>query len=135
MGPSRLTRAQESLDRFAMGASIVCLLHCLLTPLLVVFFPIIAGTLLARESFHSVLLFWVLPTSLIALWIGCRRHKDVWVSLLVPLGLAVLVGAAVWGEAIGGEGGEKIATVAGSLTIVAGHWRNFRLCRRGSCQT
>jgi hypothetical protein len=127
-----MTRAQEALDRFAMGASILCLVHCLATPLLVVLVPVVAGTLLARESFHVVLLFWVLPTSCTALWIGCRRHKDRYVLLMVSVGLVVLVAAALWGNALVGEAGEKIATVVGSLAIVVGHWRSFRLCRCGN---
>ena len=126
--------AQAALDRFAIGASILCLLHCLVTPLLVVLFPVVVGTFLTQESFHWVLLLWVLPTSVSAIWIGCRRHKDRSVFLMVSAGLAVLCAAVLWGNALGGEAGEKGATVVGSLAMVAGHWRNFRLCRRGSCR-
>lgn len=127
-------RTQRVLDRFAIGASLLCLAHCLATPLLVVLAPVLASTVLAGEVFHLALLSWVLPTSVVALWFGCRRHEDRSVLLMGGAGLVVLIVAALWGTALAGETGEKVATVAGSLAIVAGHWRNFRLCRRGSCE-
>jgi peptidoglycan/LPS O-acetylase OafA/YrhL len=128
-----MSRPAPTLDRLAIGVSMFCLVHCLAAPLLVVLLPVMAGTLLADESFHLVLLFAVLPTSLAALWTGCRRHRDRSVLILGALGLVVLGVAAFRGRELVGETGEKLLTVCGSLLIVAGHWRNFTLCRKSVC--
>ncbi len=125
---------QKFLDRCAIAASTLCAVHCLFTPLLIVLVPVLASSVLADEKFHRFMLLWVVPTSVLALWIGCRRHRDGGVLVTGVTGLAILVAAAVWGQAMFGEVAEKVATIAASLTMSAGHWRNYRLCRDVDCE-
>jgi hypothetical protein len=122
------------LDRWAIATSTLCMAHCLLTPLLIVLVPVLASTVLADERFHRFMLLWIVPTSVSALWIGCRRHGNVRVLATGLAGLSLLVAAALWGEAMFGELAEKAATLSGSLVMSAGHWRNYRLCREESCE-
>ncbi len=127
------TATQRVLDRLAIGASALCTVHCLLTPVLIVLVPMVASSLLADEVFHRLMLLWVWPTSALALWIGCRRHRDRWVLLLGGTGLAILTVTAFWGHALLGEVAEKATTIVGSLAITAGHWLNYRQCRKDAC--
>jgi len=125
---------QKLLDRWSIAASTLCAVHCLFSPVLIVLVPALASTVLADETFHRFMLLWVVPTSGVALWIGCRHHKDANVLLLGVAGLAVLAATTVWGQALLAEPAEKAATIAGSLLMSAGHWRNYRLCRGAACE-
>jgi peptidoglycan/LPS O-acetylase OafA/YrhL len=123
------------MDRLAIAASGFCLVHCLVTPVLLISIPVLASTVVADEQFHGILLMFVLPTSSLALLLGCRRHKDWSVLILGTLGLILLVLTASLGHEVFGEIGEKIATIVGSMTLAAGHLRNRRLCRADKCDT
>jgi hypothetical protein len=123
------------LDRIAVALSGICVLHCLLTPVLIVSFPILAATSMADDAFHQVLLWLVLPASLLALSLGCFRHKDRAVLTLGLAGLSLIMVTAMVGHDSFGETGERIATVIGGVTLALGHLRNHRLCRRDSCHT
>jgi hypothetical protein len=117
----------------AIAGSALCALHCLATPLLIVLAPAVASTFFAEETFHRWMLLYVVPTSALALWLGCRRHGSRSVLLLGLAGVIIIGAAAFWGHELIGEAGERAATVAGGLTIAAGHWRNYRLCRKADC--
>jgi hypothetical protein len=125
--------AQKFLDRIAISASLLCLLHCLVTPLLLIAAPVISSTFLADDEFHRILVTFVLPVSLIALFLGCRRHKDRVVFVLGGLGLISLVSIAYLGHDLLGAFGEKGATVISGVTLAIGHFRNYRLCRHDGC--
>ena len=126
-------KAQKILDRLAIGMSSFCLLHCLVTPVLLISIPVLASTIVADETFHKILLVFVLPASSLALLLGCRRHKDGIVLSLGTLGLMQLVIIAFFGHELLGETGETVATVVGSLVLAASHFRNHRLCRSDRC--
>ena len=51
------------LDRFSIGLSALCLLHCLAIPLLISMTPVVATFAFADESFHIALIALVVPTS------------------------------------------------------------------------
>jgi cell division protein FtsW (lipid II flippase) len=124
---------QKNLDRFAISVSVLCILHCLLTPMLLIAIPVMSSTILAEELFHKLLVFLVLPVSLFALFIGCRRHRDRKVLLLGSIGLFFLVAVALFGHELLGESGEKTATVISGLILAVGHFRNYSLCRNEQC--
>ncbi len=126
---------QKVLDRVAISVSALCMLHCLITPLLLVAIPVISSTFLAEELFHKVLVAFVLPVSLIALFLGCRRHRDSVVLILGSIGLFFLVTVALVGHELLGELGEKIATVVSGAILAVGHFRNYYLCRNDECDT
>ena len=55
------------LDRFSIGFSTLCLLHCLAVPVLVSVLPVFATFAFADERFHLALVVLVVPTSIVAL--------------------------------------------------------------------
>ncbi len=109
------------------------MVHCLLTPVLLIAVPVLSTSMLVDEQFHLVLLAFVLPVSLVALFLGCRRHKDGVVVLLGGLGLVSLAVVALLGHDTLGEFGERSATVVSGVILAAGHLRNYRLCRHEGC--
>ena len=126
---------QKFMDRVAISVSTLCILHCLVTPLLLVAVPVISSTFVADELFHKTLVAFVLPASLVALFLGCRRHRDHTVLILGSLGLVCLVLVAAVGHELLGELGEKVGTVIGGAILVAGHIRNYYLCRHDICDS
>ena len=122
------------LDGMAVIFSGTCMVHCLLLPLMVTVFPIVQGSLLDEQQFHLVMLLLILPTSLIALTIGCRKHKDRLTLVLGTVGLVVLTFTALFGHDNFGYLGERIVTTIGGLVLALAHIQNFRCCRTVDCQ-
>ena len=121
------------LDRFSIGLSALCLLHCLAIPLVITISPVMATFAFADESFHIALIAIVIPTSVIALSLGCKKHKGWRILALGSGGLATLTIAA-FAEGLGfGETGETLLTVLGALTVAAAHLSNYRACRAHDC--
>lgn len=110
------------------------MLHCLALPVLVTLFPIAQGSLLDEQIFHLILLVFILPTSLIALTIGCRKHKDILTIVLGAIGLSILTFTGIFGHEVFGENGERIVTTIGGLILAGAHIQNFRICRADNCK-
>ena len=126
-------QGQKILDSLAISASTLCVLHCLVTPFLLILVPVISSTFVADELFHKIFVAFILPISIVALFLGCRRHRDRIVLILGSIGLACLVIVAAMGHEFFGEFGEKIGTVIGGMILVTGHIRNYYLCRQDVC--
>jgi hypothetical protein len=126
-------KTQKLLDRLAIAASGLCVLHCLVTPVLLILIPALASSTVADNVFHKILLVFMLPSSSAALLLGCRRHKDGIVFALGLLGLTELVFTAYFGHDFFGETGERVATVLGGVILAIGHVRNYCLCRHDGC--
>lgn len=128
-----ISKITPLLDKFAVSTSAICAIHCLCLPLLLGVFPAMGATLFGEEFFHVLLLWLVIPLSLVALFLGCRKHKSRLVALMGLAGLTFLVIAASFGHDVLGEVGERVATLIGAVAIAVGHLRNYTLCRRLDC--
>jgi len=111
-------------DTIGIALSGLCLLHCLLLPLLVALTPTIS--VVAGEGVHRMLLLVLVPPLLLALVRGRRRHGRRDPSALLLTGLALLLAGAF----LGSEAWEVPLTVAGSIAVVTGHALNAWWCRR-----
>ncbi len=120
---------QAVTDKMAIGLSVACAIHCLVLPLLILMLPSITALKLDNEAFHPCMVGAVIPSSIYALFLGCKEHNRRQLVFLTFIGLAMLLLALLLGEERIGEAGEKIMTVAGAALIALGHWLNFRLCR------
>jgi len=116
-------------DKVAIGLSLACAVHCLLLPVALVVLPALAASTFSDERFHQWMLLAVLPTSLIALTMGCRRHRRLSVLAMGLPGLAILTLTAFFGHDLLGESGEKIVSLLGASLIACGHLRNRTLCK------
>ncbi len=83
-------KSQSWLDRTAIILAVLCGIHCLATPILLVALPLIANTVWVSENFHLGMLLLVIPTSLLAAFAGCRQHRDRFVIGLIAAGIGVL---------------------------------------------
>lgn len=121
---------QFLLDKSAVTLSILCTLHCFLLPVVLVVFPSVFTSLLADELFHQLMIFVVIPVSVIALSLGCSKHKQYRLLMMGITGIAFLIAALFVGEALLGELGEKLLTLVGSVVIAFGHFLNYRLFKK-----
>lgn len=80
------------------------------------------------------MLAFVIPSSAIAVLLGCWQHKDTKVCALAILGLLILVLTHLIGHELLGELGEKLTTLSASFMLVIAHWRNYQLCKADSCK-
>ena len=117
-------------DKFAIGLSLICAIHCLALPLLLIILPSMIALQLDNEVFHTLIIITVLPVSIFALTLGYKQHKSNWLLMLGLTGLLLLVIAVILGEETTGEFGEKLLTVLGASLVAAGHLWNFRLCQQ-----
>ena len=129
-----LNGASLVLDKASISLSVVCAIHFLLLPLALVLIPSMAVLPIADERFHQLLVVLVLPTSLFALTIGCRRHRQWRVMVCGALGLTVLLLTVLAGHEMLGEFGEKSLTLLGAILVAISHIINFRQCKATKCK-
>ena len=146
------------IDKFAISLAMLCAVHCLLMPVVILLLPIIATSFFVHQDFHLWMLFLVIPTTSLTIFLGCRRHKDKWVFALSATGLCFLLYVVFYERMVVpgtlpesaatdaclhclqnlSEDGFSISSVAwlnsiGGLFLASGHLRNFLLCRKSQC--
>ena len=115
-------------DKIAISFSVVCALHCLLLPIAIIFLPSISATFLGTEDFHKTLLYFVIPSSIIALSLGCKMHGKYEVYSYGFFGIGALLFASFFGHDYFGEVGEISLTLIGAGIVSLGHYKNQKLC-------
>jgi len=126
-----------TLDKFGILLSGVCMIHCLVTPVLVTLIPILSINIAVNEEFlfHTLMLWLVIPTSCIALFLGCRKHKQASIVITGIVGMLILLTVALFGHDIFGEAGEKIASTIGGFIVAVSHFLNYRACKSITCES
>tara|TARA_Y100000590_G_scaffold213754_1_gene242267 strand:+ start:2395 stop:2790 length:396 start_codon:yes stop_codon:yes gene_type:complete len=121
--------SSNSFDKFAIYLSVLCAVQCLILPISLLFIPAFSLLPLADESFHELLLLFVIPISAFAMISGCRKHKIYNIIFYVIAGLGIMIVSAVWGHDLFGETGEIVSTLVGTSILSFGHVKNRKLCK------
>jgi hypothetical protein len=108
------------LDRFAMGLSGLCLVHCLATAVVLGLLAS-AGGFLGSPRIHEVGLTLAMIVGSIALGRGILEHGFMMPAAIGGLGLGVMAGALSLPEG----GSEPIYTVVGVMILALGHRLNW----------
>ena len=116
--------SQSVMDRMAIGLSLMCTVHCFVTPVILALLPSFAVLQIDSEQFHLWILAAVLPTSLLALSLGCKKHKRKRYMACGVIGLSFMICAVLLGHEIA----EKALTLIGSAFIAVAHWFNYQQC-------
>lgn len=117
----------QSWDRLGISASILCILHCLLTPVLVVGMPFV-GHFFAHAWFHIVIVVFIVPIAVWALWNGYRIHRKRSVLWLGGIGIALVLAAVTFGRS--GFWLEMILMTSAGLLLGTAHWINLSVCQQ-----
>jgi hypothetical protein len=123
---ARVGRAKA--DMVGMGLSGLCMVHCLVFPLIVSFSPSILRELPGDDVTHRVLAIGIALAGGLAFRSGYKVHRKGWILALFLLGIALISAAAALGEAVLSAYGETGITVCGSLLLITAHWCNRSFC-------
>jgi hypothetical protein len=113
-------KSTSRLDRVAMALSGICVVHCIVTAVLLALVSA-AGGFLGSPIIHEVGLSLAMVLGAVALGRGLREHGSLVPSLVGAVGLAVM------GYALTQHEGhfEPVLTVAGVLVLAVGHRLNL----------
>ena len=128
-----MEKTRSIADGIVILGSAGCALHCMAAPVFLVAGTALPASFLTDESFHQMLLWAILPASILAFGLGCWRHKDGWVQGLGILGLLGLSLSVVAPHDLIDESGERWVTVGSAGILISAHLRNFKQCRTDRC--
>ncbi|MDA8696603.1 MerC domain-containing protein [Gammaproteobacteria bacterium] len=120
-------------DKFAMTLSMVCLVHCLFAPSLIILSYSFMAMSVDSELVHKLILLITVPVSLFALSLGYKNHSTMNFIVLGIIGLLTLVLAVILGEGVLGENGELFLTMLGSTLVIISHYKNYQICKKTNC--
>jgi uncharacterized membrane protein YozB (DUF420 family) len=120
-------------DRMGIWASALCIVHCLVTPILLSMSAVFAHFLPSEERTHRSLAVFIALVGAIALIRGFRAHRRIRVICLMAAGLACIFFAAYRGDRLPVRGAEVGITFLGSVLMISAHRMNHTFCRDCAC--
>lgn len=119
-------RRVKWLDRIGQWMSGLCIVHCILVPLLFLVFPVIGHSLVEKGGwFHEVLFVSISAIAGLSIYLGYRIHFSwqpvIWLStgvLFIACGIFVFPASGLT---------ELLFTVGGGLCLIRGHLLNHSL--------
>ena len=125
-------KSQILSDKFAMSFSMLCLMHCLFAPALIVLSYSSLAITIESELVHKIILLLTIPISIFAITLGYKNHLNNSIIFTGISGLTILVAALLIGEKIN-ENTELILTTIGSMLIIFCHYKNYKICKKINC--
>lgn len=126
---SSYTPVRRHADLVGAMASGVCLLHCLLTPVVLSLSPSFVSYLPGDAWFHRVLAVGIVLLGAAAFVPGYRIHRQRPLLALIAVGMALILSVA-WSGASLSRMAELGLSVSGSLMLVTAHLLNRSFCRQ-----
>lgn len=111
-------------DRVGIVLSVVCGIHCVLTPLLIMFFPMMDGYI-SDAVFHRLMLVLIVPVASLLLIRWQTSHEALPV-ILGAVGLVLLGAAAFLPESLLPGYLDHSITIGGALCLACAHVLNLR---------
>ena len=128
----RSTKMQKIIDNLGITISAVCAIHCVFLPALFIIAPY---SFLASHEFHEALIYFIIPSALVAFVLGCRKHGDKLVAIMGAIGILLLIIALSMHSILHAEQHSEeflsiVITISGSVLLVFSHLRNRKLCMK-----
>jgi len=131
--PEKRSANAVLLDRAGICVSALCLVQCLLLPIIVAGAPVLALPFFDSEIFHLLLLGLILPIGSIAFYLGYRVHASRVTVLLGAVGIGIVFVTAVFGHDHLSAMASALWTSLGGFFLITAHvmnLRNRRACLR-----
>ncbi|WP_035349570.1 MerC domain-containing protein [Edaphobacter aggregans] len=119
-------------DLAGATASGICLVHCLLTPLVISLFPDVIPYLPGDARIHRALAVGIVLLGAVAFVPGYRIHRRKSLLVLIGAGISLILTVAWTAEAMS-RTTELALSIPGSLMLVTAHLLNRSFCRQ--CKT
>jgi hypothetical protein len=113
-------------DRLGVIASALCLLHCLLTPLVLGFLTARGLGFLGEEIFHQVLAIGLVFVAIFAFAPAFRQHRRWGIITAGAVGIFLLLFTGFAPHHLLPEYADVGLTMAGSILLVGAHMQNRR---------
>ena len=123
---------QKLFDTIGLTVTGTCVIHCLFAPVTLILLPVFGLTVSQEEVLHEIFLYLIVPSAIIAITMGCRKHKDYNVAILATIGIILLVYAVITHDT-NTEQTVVLLTLFGGTLVILSHLRNFSLCRQNNC--
>lgn len=123
-----LFRDYVNWDRVGMTLSMVCGLHCFLTPFLLMSLPIMGKYFWAHPWVHYTFSLLIIPTGLLAFARGYRHHKNKKVIIYGLLGLVTVALTPILFHKYRVDLNESLIMILGSFILIYAHWLNQKSC-------
>jgi uncharacterized membrane protein YfcA len=120
-------------DQIGAWTSALCVIHCILTPVVLSISAVSAHFLPSEERTHRTLAVAIAALGAIALLKGYRKHRSSRVLSLMVVGLAFIFCGAWWGDHLPSHSAEVFVTLIGSGFMISAHRMNHTFCRDCSC--
>lgn len=127
------TRTSTWPDRLGIWTSALCVVHCVLTPVLLSASVVFAHLLPSEEGFHRAFAVLIAALGVIALIRGYRQHRRLTILYLMLAGFACITCGAFFGDALPGHWSEVAITLCGSALMIAAHRKNHTFCKDCAC--
>lgn len=114
----------EHLDKVGATLSVICAIHCVLTPIILIALPLVGLGLLADEKWEIAFL--ILSGALATgsnCW-GYAKHKNFGPIGILSIAIALLIAGHMMDK--------HIIAGFGGICVAFSHWFNYKLCH--SCK-
>lgn len=130
----------QSLDRVGIILSGLCIVHCFVTPFVIMFSPMLAQFFDSKWSHLGVFIF-IVPIAYFTFWRFYKNHKNKKPMILGTIGILFLLLALLspghgWDMGHGDTHShseehfhylDTIINIIGSIILMAGHWMNIKI--------
>jgi len=110
-------------DKLGLSLSALCAIHCLFVPVVIAVLPLSPAALAVEHWLHPIFAILIAPTIFYAVRRSHFNKRIVW---FLSSGFALIIAGWLIGDYVLGEVFETVATLVGSILLIAGHWYNYR---------
>lgn len=117
-------------DKLGLCTSVLCLIHCITPPILMLYLPVSTFSFLQEEIVHNILSVIVIASIIFAVYPTCKKHEHKDILILAGMGVLFIIAAAF--VAHHSNKLHYSFTMLGSLFLIISHVKNIRV-RHGKC--
>jgi hypothetical protein len=128
MFPRAISTARWNWDFLGTAASMLCVVHCVLTPVLLALSPTLATMLPGSTLVHRILIFFVVSLGLLAFISGYKKHRRSVVLLPMFAGIVFVAVGAFGDSYLRSAIAETLVTTTGSILLMIAHGLNRSFC-------
>ena len=114
----------KKLDNISIWLSGFCVIHCLALPVITIGIPLFGEFF--DKHYHAIMLFLIIPISVLALYRGFHNHRKILISGLGCFGIVMIL---IGGTIIHNQYStltDSLITISGSVILALAHFLNNR---------